>query len=335
MKESPNILTDSFGRKHSYLRISLTERCNLRCTYCMPEKGILLSPKSRLMKAEEIYHIAKTFVEHGVTKIRLTGGEPLVRKDIEAVIERLSSLPVELALTTNAVLADRFINLFKVYGIKNINISLDTMNSKKFKQITLRDEFERVYQNIRLLLTHKFNVKLNVVLMKDFNDDEIIDFIRLTQKFSLAVRFIEFMPFNGNRWNLEKIVSHKEIMEIAGDYFLKNEIINIAASPNDTAKNYQIKGYCGLFAVISSVTNPFCDSCNRLRLTADGKIKNCLFSSTETDLLTPLRKGKSIESIIQNAVKAKFKIRGGMDTLEKLQEDRRHLKNRTMIRIGG
>ena len=335
MKETQSLLTDAFGRVHDYLRISLTERCNLRCTYCMPEKGVLLSPKSQLMRAGEIYRIAKIFVKHGVTKIRLTGGEPLVRKDIGVILKKLSALPVTLALTTNAVLADRFIDSFKSCDIRDINVSLDTIHPEKFKQITLRNEFERVYRNIRLLLAHGFHVKLNVVLIKGFNDGAVIDLIQLGQTLPLAVRFIEFMPFNGNRWQFKKIVSYGEIMKMVGDYFTGNEIVRIADTPNDTAKNYRIKGYKGSFAVISSVTHPFCDSCNRLRITADGKIKNCLFSAAEADLLTALRSGKALEPIIQNAVKTKFKIRNGMDTLEKLRDDQRHLRNRSMIRIGG
>ncbi len=335
MKKKTPILQDTHGRDHRYLRISLTERCNLRCSYCMPASGIPLSPKSHLMSYEEVYTIAKTFVDHGVTKIRLTGGEPLVRKDFPLVLEKLSSLPVELSITSNAVIIDRFIDVLKANRVHKINVSLDTLKPEKFDHITRRNEFKRVYNNILLLVNEGFHVKINAVLMKDFNTDEIIDFINLTKNLPIAMRFIEFMPFDGNKWDMSKMVSYKEIMNHVSMVFEAHHIERLQDAPNDTAKNYKIKGYKGSFAIISSVTNPFCDSCNRLRLTANGQLKNCLFSASESDLLTTLRKGNPIEPVIQKAVQAKFKIRGGMDTLKKLQEPKLHSKNRSMITIGG
>ncbi len=335
MSENKNILQDSHGRNHAYLRISLTERCNLRCTYCMPSDGVQLSPKSHLMTYEEIYEIAKTFVDHGVTKIRLTGGEPLVRKDIPVILEKLSSLPVELSITSNAVIIDKFIDVLKANGIKKINVSLDSLDEGKFKHITRRHEFKRVYNNILLLIKEGFTVKVNAVLIKGFNDNEIIDFINFTKDLPVSVRFIEFMPFDGNKWDMSKMVSYAEVMHYVNETFSKDDFIRLQDAPNDTSKNYKINGYQGSFAIISSVTNPFCDSCNRLRLTANGQLKNCLFSSTESDLLTTFRTGKSIEPIIKKAVQSKFKVRGGMDTLEKLQEPKLHNNNRSMITIGG
>jgi cyclic pyranopterin phosphate synthase len=171
--------------------------------------------------------------------------------------------------------------------------------------------------------------------MKGFNDNEIIDFINFTKNLPVSVRFIEFMPFDGNKWDMKKMVSYAAIMKYVGTSFSEEQIIRLQDAPNDTSKNYKIKGYKGSFAIISSVTNPFCDSCNRLRLTANGQLKNCLFSATESDLLTTLREGKSIEPIIKKAVAAKLKVRGGMDTLEKLQEPKLHSQNRSMITIGG
>ncbi|WP_242132413.1 GTP 3',8-cyclase MoaA [Aestuariivivens marinum] len=335
MTKDNGLLQDTFNRKHTYLRISLTERCNLRCSYCMPENGIQLSPKSHLMSYEEIFNIAKIFVKHGVSKIRLTGGEPLIRKDIPVILEKLSSLPVELSITSNAIIIDKFINTLKDNGIKSLNISLDSLNREKFKQITRRDQFEKVYDNILLLIKEGFNVKINVVLIKGFNDNEIIDFINLTKELPVTVRFIEFMPFDGNKWDMAKMVSFKTIMENVYNTFTESQIIRIQDAPSDTSKNFKVKGFKGSFAIISSVTNPFCDSCNRLRLTANGQLKNCLFSALESDLLTPLRHGKPIESIIEKAVTAKFKMRGGMDTLEKLQNPELHNNNRSMISIGG
>ncbi len=335
MTTDKNILQDNFGRAHTYLRISLIERCNLRCTYCMPEEGVQLSPKSSLMTYEEIFSIAQTFVKHGVSKIRLTGGEPLIRKDIPVILEKLGTLPVELSITTNAVIIDKFIDVLKSNGVNKINVSLDSLDEKKFKHITRRHEFKKVYNNILLLVKEGFNVKVNAVLMKGFNDNEIIDFINFTKDLPISVRFIEFMPFDGNKWDMSKMVSYAEVMEYVNASFPKDDIIRLKDAPNDTSKNYKIKGYRGSFAIISSVTNPFCDSCNRLRLTANGQLKNCLFSSSESDLLTTLRAGHSIEPVIQQAVQAKFKVRGGMDTLKKLQEPKLHNNNRSMITIGG
>ncbi len=335
MKNNSNILQDSHGRDHGYLRISLIERCNLRCTYCMPEEGVQLSPKSHLMTYEEIYEIAKTFVKHGVTKIRLTGGEPLIRKDIPVILEKLATLAVELSITSNAITIDKFIDVLKTNKVNKINVSLDSLDREKFKHITRRDQFEKVYNNILLLVKEGFKVKVNAVLMKNFNDNEIIDFINFTKDLPISVRFIEFMPFDGNKWDMSKMVSYKEVMTYVNASFTEDQIERLQDAPNDTSKNYKINGYKGSFAIISSVTNPFCDSCNRLRLTANGQLKNCLFSATESDLLTTLRQGNSIEPIIQKAVQAKFKIRGGMDTLEKLQEPKLHNNNRSMITIGG
>ncbi|MCF8274814.1 MAG: GTP 3',8-cyclase MoaA [Flavobacteriaceae bacterium] len=335
MTNQNNILQDSHERNHTYLRISLVERCNLRCFYCMPAEGVQLTPKSHIMTYEEIYEIAKTFVKHGVTKIRLTGGEPLIRKDIPFILEKLASLPVELSITSNAVIIHKFIDILKKHHVNNINLSLDTLISKKFKEITLRDEFDIVYKNIFLLVKEGFNVKINAVLMKGVNDNEIIDFIKLTKNLPVSIRFIEFMPFDGNKWDLSNMVSYAEVMDIVNTSFQETDIERLQDAPNDTSKNYKIKGFKGSFAIISSVTNPFCDSCNRLRLTANGQLKNCLFSSTESDLLTSLRTGKSIEPIIKKAVLAKLKVRGGMDTLEKLQEPKLHNNNRSMITIGG
>lgn len=335
MKKDSHILQDKFGRKHSYLRLSLTELCNLRCTYCMPAEGIPLSPKSHIMTFEEIYAIAKIFVDNGVTKIRLTGGEPLVRKDVEVILHKLASLPVELSISTNAVIIDRYIETLKACNINNINVSLDSLDPEKFNSITRRNDFDKVYKNIQLLLREGFNVKLNAVLIKGFNDNEIIDFIELTKTTALTVRFIEFMPFDGNKWNMAKMVSYAEVMDIVHAKYPQQDVLRTQDAPNDTSKNYKIAGFTGSFAVISSVTNPFCDSCNRIRLTANGRIKNCLFSASESDLLTPFREGKSIEPIIQKAIQSKFKVRGGMDTLEKLEEPKLHSQNRSMIAIGG
>ncbi len=335
MQDKTNILTDSFNRKHTYLRISLIENCNLRCTYCMPEEGLKLTPKSQIMTGDEVYEIAKTFVANGVSRIRLTGGEPLIRKDIKDIIKNLATLDVSLSITTNAIRLAEFLPFLKEYNVNRLNISLDTLKQDKFKHITRRDYYQKVMDNINLAIKEGFFVKLNIVLIKGFNDNEIIDFIELTKDSAIVIRFIEFMPFDGNKWNKEKLVSYDEIIKKVEANYQKEQVLRIKDAPNDTSKNYQIADYKGSFAVISSVTNPFCDSCNRIRLTANGQIKNCLFSATESDILTPLRKGEDIRPIIAKTLQNKFKVRGGMNTLEKLEDASLHTKNRNMTTIGG
>lgn len=335
MSESSNILQDTFGRNHNYLRISLTEKCNLRCTYCMPINGVPLSPKSNLMTVQEVYEIAKVFVKNGVDKIRLTGGEPLLRKDFPAIIQMLSTLNVQMSITSNAVLIDRHISDLKKYGVNDINISLDTLATDKFMHIAKRDQFKKVYENLLLLIHEGFRVKVNVVLIKGFNEDEITDFIKLTKELPISVRFIEFMPFDGNKWEKEKMISYEEVMRYVYNEFEEKDVERLVDAKNDTTKNYKIKSYKGSFGIISSVTNPFCDSCNRIRLTANGNLKNCLFSNTETNLLAQFREGKSIEPIIQKVIMKKHKMRGGMDSMQKLENPDLHQQNRSMITIGG
>lgn len=301
----------------------------------MPEEGIQLTPKSHLMTADEIVSIAQTFVNLGVTKIRLTGGEPLVRKDAKIIILRLGKLGVNLSITTNGILVSNFIETFKEAGIKTINISIDSLQKDKFNAITRREYFEIVQKNIDLLLKEKFNVKLNVVLVKSFNDNEILDFISLTKNATIQIRFIEFMPFSGNQWDKSKLVSYAEIMETIQSKYPISEMERLQDSPNDTAKNFKISNFTGSFAVISSVTNPFCSTCNRIRLTADGKLKNCLFSNSETSLLETLRAGESILPLIHQNLIAKKAVRAGMDDDLKFQNPDLFSQNRSMIAIGG
>ena len=328
-------ITDQFGRVHDYLRISLTERCNLRCFYCMPEDGIVLTEKSNLMTHEEVIYIAKQFVEMGVKKIRLTGGEPLLKKNIEKIIRELSALPISLGITTNGILLDKYLDLFKECGVNDINISLDTLNREKFNTITRRDYFELVMSNIDKYLHHGFNIKINAVLIKGTNDEEMVDFVAFTKDKNISIRFIEFMPFDGNKWDLSKVVPLEQIVKSVETRFGIENLIRIEDKPNDTTKNYQIKGFKGSFGIISTVSNPFCDSCNRIRLTANGCIKNCLFSSSETNLLAHLRNGQEIKPFIQQGVVSKNKIRGGMSSNQDFFNEDNFTKNRSMTVIGG
>ncbi|MEO6730548.1 MAG: GTP 3',8-cyclase MoaA [Ferruginibacter sp.] len=326
------MILDSFGRDHNYLRISLTDNCNLRCFYCMPEEDYDFTPASRLMRADEIETLAKIFVDEGVTKIRFTGGEPLVRKDAAKIILSLSKLPVELTLTTNATRLHDFVDVLKEANIKTVNISLDTLQPEKFLLITRRNLFHLVRSNIELLLHHQFNVKINIVVMKGFNDDEINDFIAWTMHTPLQIRFIEFMPFSGNRWTSNKVVELHGILSTINTQY---SFLPLQNDKHDTAKHYMIPGHVGSFAVISTMSSPFCSGCNRMRLTADGKMKNCLFSNSETDLLSALRKGGNIARLIQENIMMKAKELGGQFIADVNSVDANNIENRSMITIGG
>lgn len=326
--EQPHLL-DKFGRKHDYLRISLTDACNLRCLYCMPDEKVLVTPNAKLMQASEIVAISKVFVGLGVKKIRLTGGEPLLRKDAAEIMLALSDLPVELSISTNAVLVDQYISIFKAAGIKSVNVSLDSLNPDDFFALTKRNDFERILINIQLLLANDFRVKINMVVLKGINEKAILDFVLWTKDFNLEVRFIEFMPFQGNHWNKNQVFSYQNMLDLLAENLAFERLED---APNDTAKHYRVKGFRGKFAFITTITEPFCDSCNRLRLTADGKMKNCLFSTGESDILQAFRKGEDIQNLLLENVLNKKRERGGIFDSENtaLME-----KNRSMIKIGG
>jgi cyclic pyranopterin phosphate synthase len=298
----------------------------------MPEENYEFTPPSRLMQPEEIDAIARIFVNQGINKIRLTGGEPFVRKDAADIMLRLSKLPVNLTITTNATRLHDFIEILEQARIHSLNVSLDTLQSDKFKTITRRDLFDRVYGNIQLLINKNFYVKVNMVVMNGVNDNEIIDFVEWTKNTPVHVRFIEFMPFDGNRWTSNKVFTLKEIMKLIEE---KYTVTKLEDDMHDTAKKYSIAGHRGTFSIISTMSAPFCTGCNRIRLTADGKIKNCLFSTSETDLLSAFRKGEDILPLIVENIRSKAKELGGQFTkdFEKIHSEDIH--NRTMISIGG
>ena len=326
------MILDTHNRIHDYLRISLTDNCNLRCFYCMPDADYSFMPSSQLMQVEEITQIARTFVELGTKKIRLTGGEPLVRKDADRIIKNLAALPISLSLTTNGVRLHEFMDVLIEARIASINVSLDTLQSDKFNLITKRNNFKRVWDNIQLLLEKNIHVKVNVVVMKGINDHEINDFIEWTKHTSVHVRFIEFMPFTGNRWMDNKVFTW---MDILNTIEINYNWIKLKDEANDTTKKYIVPGHLGTFAVISTMTSPFCSTCNRMRLTADGRMKNCLFSKDETDLLAALRKGENIVPLILGNVKAKAAERGGQFVEDFHLLEAVGIENRSMIAIGG
>lgn len=334
------MLIDRFGRVHDYLRISLIETCNLRCTYCMPDEFQTAFQKAQRMTGEEIDKLAGIFIGLGVRKIRLTGGEPLVRKDAREIIHQLSkytdaekkSHQIKLAITTNGIFVHDFLDAFKKANIKAVNVSLDTLMPERFETITKRNQFHRVVSNIHLLLQHEFHVKVNVVVMKGVNDDELVDFVQWTRDYPLHIRFIEFMPFDGNRWKKENVFPYKEMLERIRNCY---EVIPLENEKHDTAKKFKVIGFQGTFAVISTMSAPFCSDCNRLRLTADGKIKNCLFGKEEVDLLTPLRNGEDVKQFILDCLNRKHESLGGQFTPEDLPSETHPVENRSMIAIGG
>jgi GTP 3',8-cyclase len=326
------MLKDQFHRIHDYLRISLTDGCNFRCTYCMPEEHSPCLPNALLMQPDEIVEIAEKFVELGVNKIRLTGGEPLVRKEFPEIVDRLSRLPIHLTLTSNGLLVDKYLEVFKRSGISHLNISLDALNPKVFFQLTQRDKFHKVWQNILLLLENQFVVKLNVVAISGVVEDELSKFIGITEQLPLHVRFIEFMPFLGNKWDRDKVITASTMLEkVRREY----EVIKLKDEPNATAKKYKVRGYAGTFAFITTMSDHFCNTCNRMRLTADGRMKNCLFGKEEVDLLGALRNGKEIEPLIRHSVMNKHEALGGQMKHVYLSGKTEALNNRSMNKIGG
>ena len=289
------MLLDPYKRKINYLRISVTDRCNLRCRYCMPEEGIPLISHREVLSYEEILRIVRVFAAEGISKIRLTGGEPLIRKGIVDFISRLSQNKEikDLSLTTNGILLKELAYDLKQAGLKRVNISLDSLKKEKFLQITRKDDFERVWLGIEEALRVGLSpIKINMVAIKGLNDDEIESFARLTLRLPVTVRYIEYMPSgNGESWegsDLLTIPQIKERLEKIGP------LVPVPSNRWDgPAKRFRIEGSLGEIGLIGAVSSHFCGDCNRLRLTADGKIRTCLFSDEEIDVKEILRRGGS------------------------------------------
>jgi len=326
------MLTDNLGRIHNYLRISVTDNCNFRCSFCMPEDCHSFLKHGQLMTAAEIEELATIFVNRGVTKIRLTGGEPLVRKDFDDILKRLSALNVELLITTNGSLIHKHIEALKNANVTSVNVSLDSLRPSAFEQITKRNVFGQVWSNIMLLLENNFRVKINVVAMRGCIENELFDFIELTRNNPLHVRFIEFMPFSGNSWSKNKVITADDMLSaVQGNY----DIVKLKDEPHATARKYKAIGHEGTFAFITTMSKQFCGECNRLRLTAEGKIKNCLFGKDELDLLRALRNSEDVEALIFQSVQRKHAAMGGQFEKGYQQTEPTQLVNRSMVSIGG
>ena len=287
-------LLDKYGRQISYLRLAVTDRCNLRCQYCMPEKGIDIVDRKELLSYKEMYRITRVLSELGVDKIRLTGGEPFVRKDFVKFLKSLSFNQnlKEINITTNGALIANHIDELEKMKINAVNLSIDSLDRKKFFKITRRDVFPKVIDTYNQLLQSRLKLKLNVVIQSGFNTDEIIDFIELTKNDKVSVRFIEEMPFNGKGlrqvkevWNYDKIFG-----EINSHF---DTISPVLSDKSSTSKNFKVNGYKGSFGIIPAFTRTICNDCNRIRITATGLFKNCLFDDGVFNLKEFIRKGAS------------------------------------------
>ncbi|KAJ5743149.1 hypothetical protein N7533_010251 [Penicillium manginii] len=309
-KPFSQFLTDSFNRQHDYLRISVTERCNLRCLYCMPEEGIELSPQPRLLTSPEILYLSSLFVSQGVTKIRLTGGEPTVRKDIVPLMQDIGKLRRdglrELCLTTNGISLHRKLDPMVEAGLTGVNLSLDTLDPFQYQIMTRRKGFDAVMKSInRILEMNKvgagIKLKINCVVMRGMNDREIIPFVELGREMPVEVRFIEYMPFDGNKWNQGKMLPYQEMLAVIREKYPSLE--KVTDHKNDTSKTYKVPGFQGQMGFITSMTHNFCGTCNRLRITSDGNLKVCLFGNAEVSLRDIIRRGNDGQPIDEDALK--------------------------------
>lgn len=325
-------LVDSYQRAHTYLRISVTDRCNLRCRYCMPQEHMPFRPQTELLTFEEILRVTGIFTRMGVTKVRLTGGEPLVRKDLPSLVAQLAELDgIEtVGLTTNGVLLRQHAVALKQAGLQSVNISLDTLRASRFKSITKQDNFSSVIDGIDAALEQGFEpLKLNMVVINGVNSDEIPDFVRLTRDHPINVRFIEYMPFESNRWSEAGFMPYGEMRDVIAAEF---DLLPMAGGDaHAVAKDFRIAGFMGSVSFITSMSENFCSGCNRIRLTADGMVKPCLFSRTERSLRGILRDQGSdaeLEAAIRESVAAKWYAHPPVNTLC-------GMANRSMIQIGG
>ena len=300
-------LVDLFGRVHRDFRISVTDRCNFRCQYCMPEEGLDWLKREELLTFEEITRLTKILVEnYGIHSVRLTGGEPTLRANLSDLISMLSELPIEIALTTNGITLEKNAHILRSAGLDRINISIDSLNAERFKEITLRDEMQKVITGIEASVeAGLLPVKINVVVMRGINDDEIIDFAKFGRERSVIVRFIEFMPLDADEnWSTSSVVSLEEIFSTINSVYP----LETVKRSNAPASRFRYIDGQGEIGIVASVSQKFCSTCDRIRVTADGQFRNCLFSNEEFDLKEAFRSGtsdKEICELLETAVLAK------------------------------
>lgn len=299
-----NFLIDQYGRQLNYLRLSVTDRCNFRCYYCMPEQGVNFAKRTDLLSFDEMYLLSNIFCSLGVTKIRITGGEPFVRQGLVPFLRDLSEVNglEEISITSNGTFTGKQILALKEMGIRKINLSLDSLNRDRFFKITRRDSFETVYAGVFNLLQYGFDVKLNCVLSEGKNTEDIIPFVELTKEYDLSVRFLEEMPFNGSdsfavpKWN------YREVYNYINRFY--PVIQQLASEASSTSVNYKIPGYKGSFGIIPSFSRTFCGTCNRIRLSATGELRTCLYGPAAVNLRDVIRAGASEEDVEQEILAA-------------------------------
>jgi cyclic pyranopterin phosphate synthase len=327
-------LLDTFGRRHNNLRISVTDRCNIRCFYCMPAENVRFKPRSEILSFEEIERFVRVVARMGVNKLRLTGGEPLVRSDMPRLVAMLAAVPGidDIALTTNGILLAEQAQALKDAGLLRLNISLDTLNAETFKQITRREGFERVLEGIFTAQRVGFRkIKLNAVAIRGITEDEVVPLGHFARQHDLEVRFIEFMPLDADdAWQNDQVLPGEQILAILEEGIGPLEPLP-RDDPSQPATDYIFADGRGRIGFINPVTQPFCGDCNRLRITADGKVRNCLFSTVEWDARELLRTGASDEELAQlvrDCVLAK-KAGHGINSDEFVRPER------AMYQIGG
>lgn len=292
------MLVDNHNRKINYLRLAVTDRCNLRCNYCMPSEGIDFLQSDKLFTIEELCVLSGVLVDQGIDKIRITGGEPFVRKDLMVLLKYLSEQRElkDISITTNATLIGPYIGELKELGIQNINVSLDAINRETFERITRRDQYDTVFGNLERLIAEEFNIRINFIVLNGQNIQDIIPIMELQKYYPVSVRFLEEMPFNGGsrtfnsiHWDYKKILSH------IGEYFPDHELLPAPAT--STSTNYKIKGHKGTFGLIPSFSRTFCGSCNRLRISASGDVITCLYGKPSLNLRELLRGENGTEAV--------------------------------------
>jgi molybdenum cofactor biosynthesis protein A len=303
------LLIDKYGRTLNYLRLSVTDRCNFRCYYCMPEEGVNFAARKDLLTWSEMHTLCEVFCHLGVSKIRITGGEPFIRKGIIPFLQQLSVVPGldEITITTNGTLLQNHLPALRAMGIRKVNLSLDSLDRSRFFGITRRDSFEEVYAGIFALLDAGFEVKLNCVLAANKNTQDIIPFIELTRLHPLSVRFLEEMPFNGSSHFDSGNWSHRHILAHIEAHY--PQIQTLENGPNSTSVNYQVPGYRGSFGIIPSFSRTFCGTCNRIRLSATGELRTCLYGAPAANLRDVLRSGATLaelETVITDAVANRY-----------------------------
>lgn len=307
----PAPLVDRFGRVHTDLRVSVTDRCNLRCTYCMPAEGLDWLPRSEILGDDEVVRLVRIAVRRlGITKVRLTGGEPLLRRGLPGLVARLSTLDpsVEFSLTTNGIGLARCAGALREAGLTRVNVSLDTLRPERYAEITRRDRLGDVLDGVRAAQDAGLTpVKVNAVPVRGVNDDEIADLAAFAVERGYRMRFIESMPLDAQgAWDRQRMVSAEEILARLGKRF---ELVPIGRRDNAPAEEWRIAGTDTVVGVIASVTRPFCGNCDRVRLTADGQLRNCLFATEESDLRALLRNGAD-DAAVERAWRASIAHKG-------------------------